>query len=171
MDDRERIRLLYVATRARDHLVVSLHRSAKSIARTSARLLADEGGAAEDAEAWSVEQLSGDGDVLVEPTAPRAPQEYEAWLRELTRAREASRRASAFSASGLEGTDPEVAFTPAEEEAGRAKGALNIELPAWSKGRYGTAIGRAVHGVLQTVAWRRATGWRTRWHPSAWRKA
>jgi len=26
-----------------------------------------------------------------------------------------------------------------------------LELPAWSKGRYGSAIGRAVHGVLQVV--------------------
>lgn len=152
MDDRERMRLLYVAaTRARDHLVVSLHRSVTSTARTSARLLADEGGAAKGAEPWSVEQLPGDGDVLVEPTTPQAPQEYEAWLTELTRVRESSRRASAFSASGLEGTEPEVVFVPVEEEAGLAKGAVNIELPAWSKGRYGTAIGRAVHGVLQTV--------------------
>lgn len=152
MDDRERMRLLYVAaTRARDHLVVSLHRSAKSTARTSARLLADEGGATAGAESWSVEQRSGDGDVLVEATAPHAPEEYQAWLAELTRVREASRRPSAFSASGLEGSEPEVAFVPVEEEAGRAKGAVNIELPAWSKGRYGTAIGRAVHGVLQTV--------------------
>jgi len=27
----------------------------------------------------------------------------------------------------------------------------DVELPAWSKGRYGSAIGRAVHGVLQVV--------------------
>jgi ATP-dependent exoDNAse (exonuclease V) beta subunit len=32
-----------------------------------------------------------------------------------------------------------------------AKGARDLELPPWSKGRFGTAIGRAVHGVLQSV--------------------
>jgi hypothetical protein len=32
-----------------------------------------------------------------------------------------------------------------------AKGARDVELPPWSKGRYGTAVGRAVHGVLQIV--------------------
>jgi len=36
-------------------------------------------------------------------------------------------------------------------DAGLAKDARDLELPPWNKGRYGTAIGRAVHGVLQTV--------------------
>ena len=36
--------------------------------------------------------------------------------------------------------------TPAQPRAPR-----DLELPPWSKGRYGTAIGRAVHGVLQVV--------------------
>jgi len=35
--------------------------------------------------------------------------------------------------------------------AGIAKGARDVELPASSKGRYGSAIGRAVHGVLLLV--------------------
>src|SRR5660398_255119 len=35
--------------------------------------------------------------------------------------------------------------------SGAAKGGRDVELPAWSKGRYGSAIGRAVHGVLQVV--------------------
>ncbi|MDQ3485092.1 MAG: PD-(D/E)XK nuclease family protein, partial [Actinomycetota bacterium] len=59
---------------------------------------------------------------------------------------------AAISASGLEGTEPDVALQPADDEvAGLAKGARDVELPPWSKGRYGSAIGRAVHGVLQTV--------------------
>src|SRR5262249_52867850 len=32
-----------------------------------------------------------------------------------------------------------------------AKDPPDLELPPWLKGRYGTAIGRAVHAVLQTV--------------------
>ena len=35
--------------------------------------------------------------------------------------------------------------------AGLPKGARDVELPPWQKGRYGSAVGRAVHGVLQTV--------------------
>jgi ATP-dependent exoDNAse (exonuclease V) beta subunit len=31
------------------------------------------------------------------------------------------------------------------------KGPRDIDLPPWQKGRYGSAIGRAVHAVLQTV--------------------
>ena len=40
---------------------------------------------------------------------------------------------------------------PAVADPGAAKGARDVELPPWSKGRYGSAVGRAVHGVLQTV--------------------
>jgi hypothetical protein len=62
-----------------------------------------------------------------------------------------SRTPAAVSASGLEGTEPEVVLEPSEAGAGRAKGQRNVELPPWSKGRYGNAIGRAVHGALQVV--------------------
>ena len=37
------------------------------------------------------------------------------------------------------------------DDPGLAKGAVDLDLPPWQKGRYGTAIGRAVHAVLQTV--------------------
>jgi len=36
-------------------------------------------------------------------------------------------------------------------DPGLAKDARDLELPPWQKGRYGTAVGRAVHAVLQTV--------------------
>ena len=82
--------------------------------------------------------------------------------------RDAARRASSISASGLEGTEPEVHFAVSSvepetvsteplsaasvaEPAGAAKGPRDVELPPWSKGRYGTAVGRAVHGVLQAI--------------------
>ena len=38
-----------------------------------------------------------------------------------------------------------------EALAGVQKDPRDIDLPPWQKGRYGSAIGRAVHGVLQTV--------------------
>jgi ATP-dependent exoDNAse (exonuclease V) beta subunit len=49
------------------------------------------------------------------------------------------------SASGFEGMLPPVS------DPGLAKGPRDLELAPWHKGRYGTAIGRAVHGVLQSV--------------------
>ena len=38
-----------------------------------------------------------------------------------------------------------------EPDPGLVKEGRDLELPPWNKGRYGTAIGRAVHAVLQTV--------------------
>jgi hypothetical protein len=79
--------------------------------------------------------------------------------------RERARHVSAISASGLEGTEPEIVLESTDEAAlphpeasaeeatpaGAAKGHRDVELPPWSKGRYGSAIGRAVHGVLQVI--------------------
>jgi len=97
-----------------------------------------------------------------------APPAWREWHPALLEVRDAARRASSISASGLEGTEPEVHFavnpvelgtgstaTPSAasvaEPAGAAKGPRDVELPPWSKGRYGTAVGRAVHGVLQAI--------------------
>ena len=172
MSSFERRRLMYVAaTRARDHLVVSLHRSGDR--DTNARLLADVGAA----RAEAVAQPEGSPDVAAAPLVPVAspPPDFDAWLAGVRRSAEASRRHPAFSASGLEGTDPDaegplpdvegplpviavaddVAITATRSDdaaaSGVAKGGRDVELPAWSKGRYGSAIGRAVHGVLQVV--------------------
>ena len=144
MDAYERRRLLYVAaTRARDHLVVSLHRGTRRM-DSNAELFAAHGAATAGAVAFSGTPVPAGL-----PTSDRAtaPPPYAEWLDRMTAAREASRWKSAQSASGLEGTDPAVD----PEDAGLAKGARDVELPPWSKGRYGTAIGRAVHGVLQEV--------------------
>src|SRR5699024_5762440 len=53
---------------------------------------------------------------------------------------------------GGAGAEPEVVLTADPEPMdGEAKGARDLMLPAWSKGRYGSAVGRAVHGVLQVL--------------------
>ncbi|WP_350274878.1 UvrD-helicase domain-containing protein [Kribbella sp. HUAS MG21] len=167
MDDYERRRLLYVAaTRARDHLVVSLHRSGNRRHTSNAELLATAGGV----EAPHVTLFTSPPVPDREPTAgpdvtPPIPRSE--WETRATAAQSASRTPSAQSASGLEGTDPELALTGptaapagapdadagsvAHIDPGTAKAARDLELPPWSKGRYGTAIGRAVHAVLQVV--------------------
>jgi len=44
---------------------------------------------------------------------------------------------------------PHIAPTAASDDVGLDKRPVNIEQPPWQRGRYGTSIGRAVHGVLQ----------------------
>src|SRR5581483_12382620 len=83
------------------------------------------------------------------PPVPPPP-DHATWLAGIVNARENSRIDAAISASGLEGTEPEVVLDPASDP-GSAKGGRDLELPPWSKGRYGSAIGRAVHAVLQSI--------------------
>lgn len=156
MGDLERTRLLYVAaTRARDHLVVSLHRSPRGGEMTPAERIHAAGGAAAGAavqfEAPPRQADSAGSIAFVEP-----PPSYEDWWEGISRARRESRRRTVVTASGLEGTEPEVAYSAAEESGptqapGAAKGPRDLELPPWTKGRYGSQVGRAVHAVLQVV--------------------
>jgi len=76
------------------------------------------------------------------------PVSYAEWSAGVTAAQEAARRPAALSASSLHASP---ATYPVEPAPGLAKDARNLELPPWNKGRYGSAIGRAVHGALQTV--------------------
>ena len=154
MDAYERRRLLYVATtRARDHLVVSLHRGQGQGSSTNAELIAAAGGT----DAAGAVALD---DVATETAPPgtassrsrRPPPRHRDWKERLESVRAATRHLPARSASGLEGTEPDVVLDDDQIlVAGLHKGVRDVELPPWKKGRYGDAIGRAVHGVLQTV--------------------
>ena len=175
MSDLEKRRLLYVATtRAKDHLVVSMHRSANGGNGTLAHLLAGAGaGSAAGAEALPPTGAPAAGTTTRPREAVPPPPEWSQWRSNLDEAVASSRRRSAQSASGLEGTDPEIELDgagdgpgPEDEVEGtaevtheeadqltrsKAKGARDVERPAWMKGRYGSAIGRAVHGVMQSI--------------------
>jgi ATP-dependent exoDNAse (exonuclease V) beta subunit len=121
MDALERRRLLYVAaTRARDHLVVSLHRKAvgkEAVVRTNAQLLVDAGALGAPG---AVGMPADESVVHRGRRAPevRPPPDWESWLAGITAARNASRRPAAISASGLEGTEPAVVFAAARSSAG-----------------------------------------------------
>ena len=152
-DKAERLRLLYVAmTHARDHLVVSLHR--KEGAQCHAASVA---GAL---EATDPSRLDPDAP---EPAAPRArteapvaePQAYERWEREHTAAlaRAALPRSVAATAVAALGGDDTT-----EDDPGLAKEPPDALTPRWRRGRAGTAIGRAVHSVLQTIDLRTGAG-------------
>jgi ATP-dependent exoDNAse (exonuclease V) beta subunit len=51
-----------------------------------------------------------------------------------------------------------IAKEAAARDPGLAKDPRDLDLPPWNKGRYGTAIGRAVHAVLQTIDLRTGEG-------------
>ena len=155
LDHHERLRLLYVAcTRARDHLVVSLHRTvahdgADADKATSATLLAHAtAGSGVDALADPPTRAHP----LQLPLAPPAPPwewaDADAWQAERDRALSSSRRPRAVAATTLarEGVPRDEPVDP-----GLLKDSRDLELPPWQKGRYGTAVGRAVHAVLQTI--------------------
>ncbi len=173
MDRNERRRLLYVAcTRARDHLVVSLHRKQERdtqernkkpkgtlAAELSDAMQKEAGTETLDAETLAAARLG----IALEPQAPaprtagaaadtaRLPPRSE-WLAEREAALAAAHRRTVISATGLalaaaSGTDPAL-----------LKDQPDAESPPWNKGRYGTAVGRAVHGVLQTIDLRTGAG-------------
>jgi ATP-dependent helicase/nuclease subunit A len=144
MSDAERRRLLYVAcTRAVDHLVVSLHRypdSSPSPSAESGALLFHAGGA----DSTVAGALRSNGGRVVAPltSAPELSWADEAeWEKERHRAFTAGRARPSVSATFLAGE--------ADTDAGLDKGAVDLDLPPWQRGRYGTAVGRAVHAVLQ----------------------
>ena len=143
MDDHERIRMLYVAcTRARDHLIVSLRRSKKGT-RTAASVLAEAG--AGHAPAVAIEPVAAVLAAVVEAAASEPLVERSTWLarRNAAMAKASERTviaATAIAGEAADGGDP-----------GLHKRERNLELPPWNKGRYGTAVGRAVHGVLQVI--------------------
>ena len=157
MGDAERRRLLYVAcTRAVDHLVVSLHRGAPTKSNadysdwgplTSAELLWAAGAAAPSSGAHTA-------DVHLHSVAPARAQpgvldwaDHAEWATERDRVFAAASRRTGIAATRLSeelaGADDVV------DDAGLDKRPINVELPPWQRGRYGTSIGRAVHGVLQ----------------------
>jgi ATP-dependent exoDNAse (exonuclease V) beta subunit len=153
MDRHERLRLLYVAaTRARDHLVVSVHRKEArpggAIPDTAAQVLWDAGhdgpGVVLDPESAALP--GGQAPAAPPPLPPLVAR--DAWAAEREAALAVARRPQATSATTLAKAVAEAAAT---DDAGLAKDGRDVELPPWQKGRYGTAVGRAVHGVLQAV--------------------
>ena len=165
MSDAERRRLLYVAcTRAVDHLVVSLHRCqppkdgyAAEGSMPSAELLCSVGEAArwpglpgpDDPASAPVAAVHASGGPDAGPAASVPWADEAEWRAERERALTVASRRSGIAATRL---SEELAGVPAGRETddpGLDKHPVNLELPPWQRGRYGTSIGRAVHGVLQ----------------------
>lgn len=146
LDVDERLRLLYVGcTRARDHLVVSTVRTSRSTG-TFATVLAGPGDDDEPELAQPPNTVrAGTSASAVEVTAPE-PMPIEVWETRRDQAISSatrSRTVAATTVARMAAADP--------DDPGHRKEGRNLDLPPWQKGRYGTAIGRAVHAVLQTI--------------------
>ena len=212
MDFEERLRLLYVAaTRARDHLIVSLHRTVKSESADRSRAtyanLVRAAAEAADAQLPEIGRAGVDGPgegsrsgpgaapivasivapivaAPVEPAAPALPADVQTWQLEHTALLGAARVPRSWSATAVakagarddgahdlvpdavddavhadlvadrdsgSDSDSEPATIRVAADPGLEKDARDLELPPWQRGRYGTAVGRAVHAVLQTL--------------------
>ena len=153
MSDAERRRLLYVAcTRAVDHLVVSAHRLVRGVSSpskmTSAELLVDAGGC-EVAPAVPFEAADA---AYHHPVADAIDLEWpdaEAWRQERGRAYALADRVDSVSATTMASRSSSPSDDGATIDAGLDKEPVDLDLPPWQRGRYGTAVGRAVHAVLQ----------------------
>ena len=172
----ERIRLLYVAcTRARDHMVVSLHRetpaeSGELFNRSHAQVIDDAlsmtddtGGDAAAAHRWdcrSGRDSDAEASVLQRQAGslsrrnPERPDRTE-WLDRRDRAAESSTHRPALSATGVahaanDAIEPFVApaRAPNKDTPDDHLGGGRAPL---RRGRGATATGKAVHGVLQSI--------------------
>ena len=179
-DHYERIRLLYVGcTRARDHLVVSLHRPQPSEAslapgaeqlRNSAQLIADVLPATSNSadERWEYREeltVRGDpgpsADTAELPPGDTRPDRL-AWRERRDSAASASQVRSSISASliarrltgdndgvnGDGGADTRVHRRPAKDSVDDY---FSTRQQPERRGRGATAVGTAVHGVLQAI--------------------
>ena len=140
----EDLRLSYVAcTRAEEYLVVSGF--GKNSDSRGARLRA----AAADAphEVWSER-----GTLLPARAVTATPAPDPGWLQRHEQQVASSMVRESVSAGDIaHGEAPTPKGLLLDLPAGLAKGGRDLERPAWEKGRYGTAVGRAVHATLQTV--------------------
>ena len=140
MERHEQLRLLYVATtRARDHLIVSLHRtkSDRSQAAEVARVIAEVPDLWRRLDApFALQSVTATSTPAPEPHAAGRRREWDAErsARIAALRRAPVKAATTIAASGRD-TEPEP----------------DPEAPPWRRGRAGTSIGRAVHGVLQSV--------------------
>ena len=152
MAEAELVRLMYVAaTRARDHLVLSLRRPERgrsTVAHTISAYLADH------PDLWqpvslnsSVPPISEQRDDDADPPAPatlahqHSLEARDAWLRQREKMIAAQGRPSFVSATGLGHKVDDDKPEPDEDRGAEP----------WRRGRAGTSVGRAVHAVLQSI--------------------
>ena len=148
MDGAEKVRLLYVAlTRAKDHLIVSAHRPESDNPEASMAELVAANAINLPEAAWQPVAL------LPDTEADGIHQPMDDWRNQRDAALAAAERPLVRSASAI-ASPSEAADSEADDFPGLAKDGPNDgddQRSPWRKGRYGTKVGSAVHGVLQSV--------------------
>ncbi len=140
-DEDEFVRLMYVAaTRARDHLIVSLYRNSRGKNSAAARIEEFMEGADHLWERFDPPEVDDRGSPeLPGETATLdvdTPASRQQWMEERSAAYAARSRPVSVAATRL---------------AQEAKHEQDVPDEPWRRGRAGTSIGRAVHAVLQVV--------------------
>jgi len=146
LDEYEKVRLLYVAaTRARDHLVVSLHHKSGTQCAASTLGTFCEG----------IPTLWTKAEITSSPPKPPSdgrsyefddsPEQRAHWLEERESRIALLSRAPVYAATAISRE------LTASEDPNLKKDAPVEEIPPWRRGRAGTSMGRAVHAVLQSV--------------------
>ena len=147
MDSHERLRLLYVAcTRACDHLVVSMHRGAEGATSTLAAILASVDAHVGPPQVHRRGKAHPADGTTGRSVLPAAVLDRATWSNARRAALINAHRSRTVAATTLAEFAASTSSDPGLKKQGR-----DLDLPPWQKGRYGTAVGRAVHGVLQTV--------------------
>jgi ATP-dependent helicase/nuclease subunit A len=146
MDEREKVRLLYVAaTRARDHLIVSLHHKLdmECHAKRLYPVCLDAPELSSLIETTDIPAAAGRRVTIVfNDSAERRA----AWRQEREQRIETLSHVPAIAA-----TEIARRWSGAEEDPNLQKERQTAEAPPWKRGRAGTAFGRAVHAVLQSI--------------------
>ncbi|MGI9603570.1 MAG: UvrD-helicase domain-containing protein [Acidimicrobiales bacterium] len=148
MDGFEKTRLLYVAcTRARDHLVVSAHHTTKAVSHGRAVWSYAEGALGQTCRPFEAPVVEPGPPPFAAtlPTIDDTAEARQRWVANRSTALAVSSRRRVLSATSI-----------AQDQAGRLDVAHDPEgepepAPVRRRGRAGSAIGRAVHAVLQTV--------------------
>ncbi len=142
--DAEDVRLMYVAaTRARDHLFVSLYRKDGDKSTLAAKLaqFAENAPGLHEQYAPRGGSVTPDRQAVAEPWGSSA--DMEAWAIEISAAVAASGALQSVSATSLKSHDLPL---PPQKEPSDDSG-----LEPWRKGRAATSLGSAVHAVLQEI--------------------
>ena len=157
LEQAERIRLLYVAcTRASDHLIVSVHRSERSTTKilrhemNAAELIHD--GCVDHTEiAFAVPSLPPQPVIKKHKQIQTHRPSRMDWEARRTIALSRPNQLRSISPTGITRLARKNAVTQNQNEEGLNKHSQDLSETPWRKGRYGSALGRAVHGVLQTI--------------------
>ncbi len=151
LDAAERLRLLYVATtRARDHLLVSLHHKPGTKCH-AARLCEHEDAPAVALDLPRTTPAPAASRSPADDIAGEAPGARDAWIAARHDLLARTARPATVAATAL-AKEPAAAEPGAgAPDPGLAKDEPVDDRPAWRRGRAGTALGRAVHAVLQSI--------------------